>query len=128
MKSFVGTVRSVTLVGVAVAAALSFAASRAWSDGGEAQSQAAAACPQVGCVASGDGSFCMCRSGVDVCSGEIGVGACAARFETGTCCLSAGTCYCTREAACAEGDLPTETCDAKMIARGPRCEVGPRNP
>ncbi len=123
MKTLARAARLVTLVAIAAAVAVSFAASRAWSDAGGAQRETDALCPAVGCVASSDGSFCLCKSGVDVCAGERAVESCSApRAET--CCVSAGTCYCARDAKCADGDVPTDRCHAKMIASGPRCEIG----
>ncbi len=126
MKSPTRTVRLVTVVAIAVVAALSLGASRAWSDAGGAAIEAAATCPSVGCVASSGGDFCLCKSGVDVCTGERAVDSCSARVETGTgtCCLSAGTCYCTREAHCTfDDDVPTNRCDTTLVASGPRCAV-----
>jgi hypothetical protein len=105
---------------VSLAVALSFA-SRAWSDAGGAAIESAAACPAVGCVASSSGDFCLCKSGVDVCAGERMVEACA--IANATCCLSAGTCYCSTDARCADGDVPTDRCDAARSASGPRCDL-----
>jgi hypothetical protein len=113
-------VATVTLV-----ASLGFGASRAWSDAGGAA--VAAGCPEVQCVESHDGDFCLCRAGADVATGEKAVLSCESEAR-GACCISpVGFCYCSAEATCTfPEDRPTDRCDRAMEApASARCAVQP---